>query len=103
MVIIAGHFIIFPVNSFIENICMLQDLSTGKPSTWIEPFMGNTPLWSLSYEWWFYILFIPVYFYISKKNQFVVVALSSSISLLIYLIIPNQVSLWVIYFMVVGN
>jgi len=96
--IIAGHFIIFPVNSFIENICMLQDFSTGKPGTWVQPFMGNTPLWSLSYEWWFYILFIPVYFFINKSKQYIAVITLSSLGFITYLIMPNQISIWTSYF-----
>jgi peptidoglycan/LPS O-acetylase OafA/YrhL len=36
---------------------MLQDTFSLKPRVICIPFLGNTPLWSLSYEWWFYMLF----------------------------------------------
>lgn len=41
------------------NLLMLQDL-TALSGTVVAPYMGNNPLWSLSYEWWFYIAFIPI-------------------------------------------
>lgn len=97
-VILTGQFIMFPLNSFIENVCMLQDFATGKPGTWAEPFMGNKPLWSLSYEWCFYMLFIPIYFFVPKSKQFVVVSILSSGCLISYLYMPNQISIWFAYF-----
>lgn len=44
----------------ILNLLMLQDVSSLKPGVLVEPYMGNTPLWSLSYEWWFYMLYFPL-------------------------------------------
>ena len=43
--------------SFIINLLMLQDIGSLKPGTFAEPFLGNSPLWSLTYEWWFYMIF----------------------------------------------
>jgi len=43
-----------------KNILMLQDWEKVKPNVLAEPYMGNTPLWSLSYEWWFYMLYFPI-------------------------------------------
>ncbi|MCE7063866.1 acyltransferase [Dyadobacter sp. CY326] len=43
------------------NILMLQDYSQVKPGTLVAPFLGNSPLWSLSYEWWFYFIFFALY------------------------------------------
>lgn len=43
--------------SLLGNLAMTQDLTT-LPGTWTVPYMGNSPLWSLSYEWWFYIAFL---------------------------------------------
>jgi peptidoglycan/LPS O-acetylase OafA/YrhL len=39
------------------NLVMLQDFEAGKPGVWFSPLGGDSPLWSLSYEWWFYMLF----------------------------------------------
>jgi len=49
------------------NICMLQDFSYGKPGVFVAPLGGNTPLWSLSYEWWFYMAFIPLWWGVPDK------------------------------------
>jgi len=43
------------------NILMLQDVAALKPNVICSPYLGNTPLWSLSYEWWFYMLFYLFY------------------------------------------
>lgn len=39
------------------NLLMLQDHQFLKPNVICGPFLGNSPLWSLSYEWWFYMIF----------------------------------------------
>ncbi|RZL50971.1 MAG: acyltransferase, partial [Pedobacter sp.] len=49
------------------NIFMLQDTGN-KPGAIVYPFLQNYPLWSLSYEWWFYMLFFPICFYINKYS-----------------------------------
>lgn len=41
------------------NLLMLQDMPR-VPRTICEPFLGNHPLWSLSYEWWFYMIFFAM-------------------------------------------
>ncbi|TPG58941.1 acyltransferase family protein [Hymenobacter nivis] len=43
----------------IGNVFMLQDTGS-KPGTFVYPFLHNHALWSLSYEWWFYMLFLPI-------------------------------------------
>jgi peptidoglycan/LPS O-acetylase OafA/YrhL len=45
------------LHDLILNLLMLQDLGQLKPNVIVEPYFGNSPLWSLSYEWWFYVLF----------------------------------------------
>ena len=83
------------------NFIMLQDISFLKPGTWFDPFLGNVVLWSLSYEWWFYILFLLAYktiFKIQKRIYYVFVF--SSISYTFYLMIPNQISLISSYFII---
>lgn len=42
------------------NVLMLQDMAALKPNVIVSSYMHNTPLWSLSYEWWFYMLFFPI-------------------------------------------
>jgi len=83
------------------NFIMLQDISFLKPGTWFDPFLGNVVLWSLSYEWWFYILFFLAYKTIFKiKNRIYYVFIFSSISYALYSIIPNQIALIISYFII---
>jgi hypothetical protein len=45
-------------NTLLGNIFMLQDVISLKPNVISAVYMGNGVLWSLSYEWWFYILLL---------------------------------------------
>jgi peptidoglycan/LPS O-acetylase OafA/YrhL len=45
------------LTTLLGNILMLQDVITLKPHVLSGTYMGNGVLWSLSYEWWFYMLF----------------------------------------------
>ena len=40
------------------NLLMLQDRA--REGNWGLMYMGNTPLWSLAYEWWFYMFYFAV-------------------------------------------
>ena len=56
------------------NLLMLQDWADAKPHIIVDPFLGNNPLWSLAYEWWFYMLFYPLVTFIkgdSLRNRLV--------------------------------
>lgn len=54
------------LTNFILNLFMLQDISALKPGVIVDPIFGNSPLWSLSYEWWFYMFFF-FHLYLYKK------------------------------------
>lgn len=83
--------------TLLGNIFMLQDVISQKPNVISATYMGNGVLWSLSYEWWFYMLF----FVLSKKikpsklntwvNVFTVIA---AISYLIYPFILNRILMY---------
>ena len=89
--------------SFIINLLMLQDIGSLKPGTFAEPFLGNSPLWSLSYEWWFYMIFF-VHFMFYKKifNNISFLYYSgfvfSILGLLSYFFFYNQISLIIMYY-----
>ena len=55
----------FSYYQLIGNLLMLQDNEL-KPGNWFVPLFDNGPLWSLSYEWWFYMLF---FIFIKKSIQ----------------------------------
>jgi peptidoglycan/LPS O-acetylase OafA/YrhL len=70
------------------NLAMLHDLGN-KPGVWVRPFLGNSPLWSLSYEMTFYLLYIPLMIFVGKSFQLRGVALISWGAVAINQIAPN--------------
>jgi peptidoglycan/LPS O-acetylase OafA/YrhL len=82
------------IKTLVGNLLMLQDVDSIKPGTIVGTF-GNTALWSLSYEWWFYMLFIPIS---SFKNKNVIAVAIVIISGILYFIYPIQIFRWLMYF-----
>jgi peptidoglycan/LPS O-acetylase OafA/YrhL len=84
--------------TLLGNIFMLQDVISQKPNVLSAAYMGNGVLWSLSYEWWFYMLFFALATYIKSEqlnkwvNILVIVAAAT------YLIYPFMVNRLVMYF-----
>jgi peptidoglycan/LPS O-acetylase OafA/YrhL len=87
-----------PMTEVLGNIFMLQDFSAGKPGVWVPTLCGNTALWSLSYEWWFYMLFYPLYRFVPARMQIHVAAILSLLGIVTFWLHPNQVSLFLAYF-----
>ena len=87
-----------PVRELFGNLFMLQDLGYLKPGTWFAPFAGIAPLWSLAYEWWFYMLFFPVWTLVPKTFQLPVVTAISTVALIAYVHLPNQICAFLMYF-----
>lgn len=79
------------------NIFMLQDISALKEGVWFDTMFGNSPAWSLSYEWWFYLLFIPLGLNRTHPNNKAAAAISV-IGWISYQIHPNQIGLVLGYF-----
>lgn len=74
---------------------MLQDAEFFlKPGTIVDTY-GNSALWSLSYEWWFYMLFIPVSNFKNKNSAAIIIIVLSTI---LYFIYPIQIFRWLVYF-----
>jgi peptidoglycan/LPS O-acetylase OafA/YrhL len=94
--VFIAHFIIKSINSevnidwriFFGNIFMLQDIDSLKPNVIVPTFLGNSPLWSLSYEWWFYMLYFPLITFFKNKSSLIVYTIGI-ISALTYIIYPN--------------
>lgn len=82
------------------NLFMFQDFVDGKPGVWVAPLGGNLALWSLSYEWWFYVMFFPLWRYVPRQRQLDAVALIAATGLLSYHWFPNQISLFLAYFLI---
>lgn len=89
----------FPWRDFWGNFFMLQD-SGEKPGCWFPAFGGNAPLWSLAYEWWFYVLFYPIWRFAPATRQQIIAAFISLVGLIGYAWHPNQPCLFLAYFIV---
>ena len=92
---------VFKGSELLGNLLMLQDFETGKPGTIVRTFMGNSPLWSLSYEWWFYMLFPLLSRFIQpKKYRAFYIGTVSASSLCLYVLFPNHLLLIPLYFLI---
>lgn len=91
----------YDYHDILGNLLMLQDSGQTKPGNIVIPFMHNMPLWSLSYEWGFYMLF-PFVFPAIKNSKYRVhiVGIFSLLSLIAYVIFPNHILLVFAYFIV---
>jgi peptidoglycan/LPS O-acetylase OafA/YrhL len=89
---------------FVGNLLMLQDTGN-KPGTFVYPFLHNHALWSLSYEWWFYMLFLPILSLLGWLRRrygysgpsIYPVGVLSLLAYVAYLLFPNHMLLIVSY------
>ena len=92
----SKKFIDIDFKNLFQNLLMLQDISVSKPNVICDSFLNNLPLWSLSYEWWFYLLFFI--FYVNfKKNISQKVYLICVIATITYLLYPNFINREIMY------
>lgn len=83
--------------TLLGNLLMLQDVISLKPNVISATYMGNGVLWSLSYEWWFYMLFFFLSKYIKrdKINTWVnIITIVAAASYLIYPFIINRIVMY---------
>lgn len=92
----------FRLSELAVNLVSLQDVSALKPGVIGDPFLGNSPLWSLSYEVFFYLAFplIMILRRISRQHALAVVGGVSVLGYGTYLIAPNHFSLVSAYLLV---
>ncbi|PZE66878.1 acyltransferase [Curtobacterium sp. MCBD17_021] len=87
--------------SAVGTMLSLQDIPTLKPGVVTAPYLGNDPLWSLSYEVFFYLVF-PLVMVAWRRNEqrtralVPVVAVAAFAS---YIFMPNHLSLVIAYFL----
>jgi peptidoglycan/LPS O-acetylase OafA/YrhL len=86
----------------IGNLAMLQDVAALKGGVWVDTYYGNSALWSLSYEWWFYMAFIPLGLVSASllPNRLVLVTAISVAAAVLYQLHPNQPALFASYFLI---
>lgn len=63
----------FTVPRLITNLLMLQNNNT--PDSIFSPLFNNGPLWSLAYEWWYYMIFFLIINKLKDKAKYIVYAL----------------------------
>lgn len=63
---IAGH---LTVAAFLGNVLFVQGLA-------VPTFGSNGPLWSLAYEFWFYLWFPAIFFALRGRLQFALISLA---------------------------
>lgn len=88
------------VPQLLGNVFLLQDFAFRRPGVWFNEFY-NDALWSLSYEWWFYMLFFPLMKWrTSPRNKNLAVYAFSLACVVLNLFLPNQLCWFGAYFVV---
>ena len=88
--------------NLLENLLMTQDVARLKRGVFADTYYGDTALWSLSYEWWFYMLFIPLELLrpIGIRLRIGIVVAVAIGGVVTYQWHPNQASLFAGYFII---
>jgi len=89
----------FDGHNLTGNLFNLQDIKR-IPGMWFKPYYGNNPLWSLSYEWWFYLLFFPVFKYAAANVQKYYALGISVVGFITFLLYNNKISITLEYFFI---
>ena len=79
------------------NLLMLQDFETGKPNVIVDTLFASA-LWSLHYEWWFYMLYFPLFRFFSNTRQSLIVSGAGVAAALAYTFFPTPLVRIVMYF-----
>ncbi len=96
----TGNIALQPFGRLVGNALMLQDMPVGKPAVICDPLYGDLPLWSLHYEWWFYMLFPAVMLIKGASRRFHIVGTIAVANAVLYAVIPNPICRLLIYFQV---
>ena len=106
--VFIGHYILLEasgqtisdadVHSLTGNLLMLQQVPDiwNQPS-WFKPFLGNKPLWTLTFEWWFYMMFFFISYRFGKSSSKAVYIIST-LAAITYVFFPFSVNREIMYF-----
>lgn len=82
------------------NLLFLQDFAPVKPGTICSTYYGNAMLWSLSYEWWFYVAFVFIWLWVPVQRRTDVAGLLSIVGIVSLALKPTGPGYWAAYFIV---
>ena len=90
----------FDAGRLIGTLLAVQDVSTLKPGVWADPYLGNDPLWSLSYEIAFYIFFPPTLVLWTKRPTLTTHAVGAigCGAYALFAMVPNHLALVIAYY-----
>ncbi len=71
------------ITNFLGNLINLQNLVNG-----VMPFGSNKALWSLGYEWWFYLLY-PFFYWVHSRNVTLAIVIQVLLFLIFQIVLPN--------------
>lgn len=74
------------LSTFFGNAVFLQEI-------FFKPFGSNTPLWSLSYEFWYYMIF-PLIVAASSRSGAVAKAGSAALGIAIFTLLPQPIQFY---------
>lgn len=95
----AGDWLNPNPKQLLVNLLNLQDLRR-HPGYIDIGYFSNAPLWSLSYEWWFYMIFFPIFKYVKSSYQNILAFAISLFGVLSYWVYPNMFSIIFWYFII---
>lgn len=83
------------LSELLATLFSVQDIDSLKPGVIANPYLGNDPLWSLSYEMFFYFSYIPLrsLFRANKQISYFAISAISFSGIASYLYFPNHLSL----------
>lgn len=92
----------FSLRQLAGTLFGLQDISSLKPGVLVDPFLGNSPLWSLSYEIAFYAIYpIVLRAFVSRPARTNhLIGLGCSLCFATFIFFPNHFLLVAAYFAV---
>lgn len=87
-------------HNLLGNLLMLQDFGAGRPGVWFDQYF-NEALWSLSYEWWFYIAFIVLLRNVNSPSTRNLLAIGvGAAAMLLHSVVPNQLGYYAVNFLI---
>jgi peptidoglycan/LPS O-acetylase OafA/YrhL len=98
--VVAGRWVDPHWVELLGNCFFLQDFVPVKPGAWVNPYWGNAALWSLSYEWWFYVGYAALRSRVPERNRLTWVASISLAGLAVLAWRPIAPAYWSAYFII---